>query len=141
MLVSGVRSSCEASATNWRWRASALSVSVCASASSPSMSSSVRDRSAISSSARNRGRSTSGSRVFATRRAASRQAGDRLHRAPRDRQAGEQGERAAAEHARARGTRAGALIVAASELRDFAYWTYATGVSSNGRVSSREATR
>ena len=50
-LVSGVRSSCEASATNWRWRASIASVSPRAASSSRSIPSSVRASSATSSSA------------------------------------------------------------------------------------------
>ena len=49
MLVSGVRSSCDASATNLRWRASVASVSPRAALSSPSMSSKVCARSETSS--------------------------------------------------------------------------------------------
>ena len=69
MLVSGVRSSCEASATNSRWRVSAASVSVRAASSSPSMSSSVCARSETSSFAVGFGSATCGSRVRATSRA------------------------------------------------------------------------
>ncbi len=70
MLVSGVRSSCEASATNSRWRASVASVSPRAALSSRSMSSKVRARSATSSLALGLGSLMSGSRVRATSRAA-----------------------------------------------------------------------
>ena len=64
-LVSGVRSSCEASATNWRWRASVDSVSPRAASSSRSMPSSVRASSATSSSACGWGTPREGSRVRA----------------------------------------------------------------------------
>ncbi len=70
MLVSGVRSSCEASATNSRWRASDDSVSPRAALSSRSMSSRVWARSATSSLASEAGSVTSGLRVRATSRAA-----------------------------------------------------------------------
>ena len=99
-LVSGVRSSCEASATNWRWRASIASVSPRAASSSRSMPSSVRASSATSSSAsRLRACCATGSRVRAISRAARRELRDRRHRAARDRHAGEQRERRAGEHA------------------------------------------
>ena len=70
MLVSGVRSSCDASATNFRCRASVASVSPRAALSSPSMSSKVCARSETSSLARDFGSVMSGSRVRATSRAA-----------------------------------------------------------------------
>ena len=70
MLVSGVRSSCEASATNLRCRASVASVSSRAALSSRSMSSNVCARSATSSFACGFGSVMSGSRVRATSRAA-----------------------------------------------------------------------
>ena len=97
--VSGVRSSCEASATNSRWRASVASVSARASSSALSIDSSVRASSATSSSASGRGIRTDGSRVRSTSRAALGQLGDRLHRAPRGGQAGQQREQGAAQHA------------------------------------------
>ena len=68
--VSGVRSSCEASATNSRWRASVASVSVRASPSAASIDSSVRASSATSSSESGRGIRTAGSRERSTSRAA-----------------------------------------------------------------------
>ncbi len=64
-LVSGVRSSCEASATNCRWRASVDSVSERAASSSRSIPSSVRASSATSSSACGWGTAREGSRVRA----------------------------------------------------------------------------
>ena len=70
MLVSGVRSSCDASATKSRWRLSVASVSAQAPASSRSMSSNVFARSDTSSLARGLGSVMSGSRVRATSRAA-----------------------------------------------------------------------
>ena len=70
MLVSGVRSSCDASATNSRWRTSVASVSPRAALSSRSMSSKVCARSDTSSLACGLGSVTSGSRVRATSRAA-----------------------------------------------------------------------
>ena len=70
MLVSGVRSSCEASATKSRWRSSVASVSSRAAPSSRSMASKVLARSDTSSLARGLGRVMSGSRVRATSRAA-----------------------------------------------------------------------
>ena len=99
--VSGVRSSCEASATNSRWRASAASVSARASSSACSISSSVVASSATSSSASGRGMLR---RRVARARDLARgvgELGDRLHRAARGGQAGEQRERGAAEHAEA----------------------------------------
>jgi hypothetical protein len=69
--VSGVRSSCEASATNSRWRTSAASVSVRASSSACNIDSSVSESSATSSSAWGRGMMPAGSRVRAISRAAS----------------------------------------------------------------------
>ena len=65
MLVSGVRSSCEASATNWRWRDSAASVSACALSSAWSIPASVRESSATSSLATGAGKLRLGSRVRA----------------------------------------------------------------------------
>ena len=69
--VSGVRSSCEASATNSRWRSSAASVSVRASSSACSIDSSVVASSATSSSASGRGIVSDGLRVRSISRAAS----------------------------------------------------------------------
>ena len=69
-LVSGVRSSCEASATKRRWRASIVSVSPRAASSSRSMPSSVRASSATSSSASGWGMRREGSRVRAISAAA-----------------------------------------------------------------------
>ncbi len=99
MLVSGVRSSCEASATNSRWRASDDSVSPRAALSSRSISSSVWARSATSSLASEAGSLTSGSRVRATSLRGAREAGDRAHRPARDEQPAEEGQQRAAEHA------------------------------------------
>ena len=70
MLVSGVRSSCEASATNSRWACTICSVSERAASSWRSMSSSVRASSATSSSVSGIGIRREGSRVVATSRAA-----------------------------------------------------------------------
>ena len=97
--VSGVRSSCEASATNSRWRASAPSVSARASPSDASIASSVWASSATSSSASVCGIFSDGSRVCSIRRAAAASCGDRLHRAARHGQAGQQGQEGAAEDA------------------------------------------
>ena len=99
MLVSGVRSSCEASATKSRWRSSVASVSSRAAPSSRSMSSSVLARSDTSSLARGLGSVMSGSRVRATSRAARVRPGDRAHRARATYEAAEEGEQRAAEHA------------------------------------------
>ena len=98
-LVSGVRSSCEASATNWRWRASIASVSSRAASSSRSMPSSVRASSATSSSAGGWGMPREGSRVRAISAAVEVSCGDRRHRAARDRHARGEREQAAGEHA------------------------------------------
>ena len=62
-LVSGVRSSCEASATNARWRSSVASVSSRAAESESSIPRSVRESSATSSSAVGSGSVRLGSRV------------------------------------------------------------------------------
>ena len=67
--VSGVRSSCEASATNSRWRCSAASVSARALSSESSMPSKVRASSATSSSDWGCGMRCEGSRVRAMERA------------------------------------------------------------------------
>ena len=99
--VSGVRSSCEASATNSRWRTSAASVSARASSSACSIESSVVASSATSSSASGRGMRRAGSRVRVDLARGLGQLGDRLHRAARGGQAGEQRERGAAEDAEA----------------------------------------
>jgi hypothetical protein len=64
-LVSGVRSSCEASATKRRWRASVDSVSARAASSSRNMPCRVRASSATSSSAGGTGTLREGSRVRA----------------------------------------------------------------------------
>ena len=97
--VSGVRSSCEASATNSRWRTSALSVSVRAPSRAWSIASSVR---------RQLGDLVVGLGVGEGQRRVARaldpaggrrQLGDRLHRAARGGQAGQQGQQRAAEHA------------------------------------------
>ena len=99
MLVSGVRSSCEASATKSRWRSSAASLSPRAALSSLSMSSRVWARSDTSSLARGLGSVTSGSRVRATSRAArvspaiGRMARRATNSPPRE------GEEGAADHA------------------------------------------
>ena len=68
-LVSGVRSSCEASATNARWRTSIASVSPRAWSSDLSMPSRVRASSATSSSAAGWGTRRLGSRVRSISRA------------------------------------------------------------------------
>ena len=99
--VSGVRSSCEASATNSRWRSSAASVSVRASSSACSIDSSVVASSATSSSASGRGIVSDGVARALDLAGGGGELGDRLHRAPRGGQAGEQRERGAAEHAEA----------------------------------------
>ena len=98
-LVSGVRSSWEASATKRRWRASIASVSPRAASSSRSIPSSVRASSATSSSACGLG--DAARRVARARdlRGGAGQRGDRRHRPARDRHAGEQREHAAGEHA------------------------------------------
>ena len=99
MLVSGVRSSCEASATNARWRASVASVSLRAALSSWSMSSNVWARSATSSLALRLGQRDVGvARAGHLARRAG-EAGDRPHRALGHVQAGDEGEQRAAEHA------------------------------------------
>ena len=69
MLVSGVRSSCEASATNSRWRRRADSRSERAASSESSICSSVRASSPTSSSARGCGMWLEGSPVSAISRA------------------------------------------------------------------------
>ena len=69
MLVSGVRSSCEASATNSRWRFSAASRSARAASSERSISSSVLASSPTSSSTRGCGMWLEGSPVSAIVRA------------------------------------------------------------------------
>ena len=70
VLVSGVRSSCEASATKSRWACIACSRSVRASSSARSIWSSVAASSPTSSSATGRGTRREGSRVAAISRAA-----------------------------------------------------------------------
>ena len=99
MLVSGVRSSCEASATNLRWRASVSSVSPRAALSSPSMSSKVCARSETSSFACGFGKRDV--RVARARHLArgAREPGDRPHRALGHEQPAEEGEQRAADHA------------------------------------------
>ena len=121
--VSGVRSSCEASATNSRWRASVASVSARASSSACEhrlqrarqlgdlvVGLGVRDPHATG-------------RACARSRARRGQLGDRLHRAARGRQAGEQRQRGAAEHAEGRGTRFTRLAVAWTSESSRAYWS------------------
>ena len=99
--VSGVRSSCEASATNWRWRSRAPSVSSREASKPSSMACSVCASSATSSSARGLGQ-----RLRRVARALDvvggrREPGDRGHRAPAQQDAAEQRQQRAAEHARA----------------------------------------
>ena len=97
--VSGVRSSCEASATNSRWRASVASVSAARLA---------ERREHRLQRARQLGHLVLGVRARDPHRRVARaldlargrgHLGDRLHRAPRGGQAGQQREQAAAEHA------------------------------------------
>ena len=128
MLVSGVRSSCEASATNSRWRSSEASVSPRAASSSRSISSRVEARSLTSSLATGRGRRWLGSRVRATSRAA------RVRPAM-----GAMARRATAKPARKASpvpprmpsakNRCSRLVVASSDARGLAYCTNATAPS------------
>ena len=100
--VSGVRSSCEASATNSRWRASVASVSARASSSACSIESSVVGQLGdLVVGLRPRDARLDGRACASISRAAVGQLGDRLHRAARRRQAGQQRQRGAAEHAEA----------------------------------------
>ena len=99
MLVSGVRSSCEASATNSRCFCIAASRSVRAASSERSICSRVRASSPTSSSTSGSGmllRGVAGVGDLARRRG---QRGDRPHRPVGDRQPGEAGEQGAAEDA------------------------------------------
>ncbi len=99
MLVSGVRSSCEASATNARWRASVASVSLRAALSSWSMSSNVWARSddlVVGAGLGERDVGVAGAGDLARRAG---EAGDRPHRALGHVQAGDEGEQRPAEHA------------------------------------------
>ena len=133
MLVSGVRSSCEASATKSRWRSSAASLSPRAAESSRSMSSSVWARSETSSLACGLGSVTSGSRVLATSRAArvSPAIGRIARRATNSPPA--KASNVPPPTPKARKTRT--LFTVRSTLPSgLAYWTYATG-SNTGRGS------
>ena len=96
MLVSGVRSSCEASAMNSRCAWTTCSVSEREASSSRSIWSSVRASSPISSSRSGSGIRCDGSRVEAISRAVGGQRGDRAHGPPGDRHSGEGGEHRAA---------------------------------------------
>jgi len=89
---SGVRSSCEASATNCRWRASIVSVSLRAASSSRSIPSSVRASSATSSSAADCGSRPGGIAGARDLRRGTRQLCDRPHRPARDRHPGQHRE-------------------------------------------------
>ena len=152
MLVSGVRSSCEASATNSRWRAGRPRSPTRAAPSSPSMSSSVWARSATSSLAEGLGRVVAGSRVRATSRAARGEAGDGPHRAARHGQPGQEGQRRAAEHAEAEegldaarwwrsGRRAGARTARSPPARRSGGRAWATGSCRRRRCPPAAAAR
>ena len=89
-LVSGVRSSCEASATKARWRSSVVSVSSRAAASEASMPLSVRESSATSSSAVGCGQRPVGVAGALDLGCRGGQLGDRRDRAARDERPGAQ---------------------------------------------------
>ena len=97
--VSGVRSSCDASATNSRWRARVASVSDARRSSAWSIPSSVRASSATSSSRLGMRDPARGVAGALDRARGLGQLGDRGHRAPGGRDAGEQRQRRPAEHA------------------------------------------
>ena len=99
MLVSGVRSSCEASATNSRCACIICSVSERAASSSRSICSSVRASSPTSSSVSGSGMRCEGSRVVAISRAVAVSAAIGRIARPATAIAGERGEQGAAEHA------------------------------------------
>ena len=124
VLVSGVRSSCEASATKSRWACIACSRSVRAASSARSIWSSVAASSPTSSSVTGRGHAAARGRgSTAISRAAPVSDGDRAHRAPRDDDARERREqrsrRARPRRGRATGGRSSPR--GRSWLR--AYWT------------------
>ena len=123
MLVSGVRSSCEASATNSRCACIICSVSERAASSSRSICSRVRASSPTSSSVSGSGMRSEGSRVEAISRAVAVSVGDRPHRAPRDRDPGQSREQRC-RPARRLPRNSHSLLIVASRLSVLrAYWT------------------
>ncbi len=126
MLVRGVRSSWEASATNSRWRTSADSVSSRAASSWRSMSSSVCGQLGhlvVGLGARQRLRRVARARHLAS---GAGEPGDRAHRATSHGEAGQKGQAGAAEDPQPE-EEVQPVDVPCTLALGFAYWTNATG--------------
>ena len=122
-LVSGVRSSCEASATNWRWRASVASVSR---ARGVELAEHALQRARELGDlvvGLGLGQLREGSRVRAISAAVRGQLGDRRHRAARDRHARRAARARCRRARRAAGTARRAATVASVSATRRPYWT------------------